>query len=175
MEVQAVSLLLSHAWLFLFLTLHYLLYKSINITFSCRTQDTAVYHLSYSHDILSFLWKTIMSSIKDLLTKVNRSKNLTGHNAAKCFLYTWIIWFRLPLVSKLCWKMSCLSSLLLFVCVPTHCSFNLEVSFTPPSPHHLLHLHLQQLLFYLLVAVSIIVLLWSVCKYLFSLFSYQGG
>lgn len=65
----------------------------------------------------------------------------------------------------------------LFLCAPTHCSFDLEVPFIPPSPHPLLalfpRLHLQQLLFPLLVAVCIIILQQSTSKHLFSLISHQ--
>lgn len=160
--------------MFLPLALYYLLYKSISIAFSCCIQDTAVYHLSYSHDILSFLWKTIVSSIKGLLTKGNRSKNLRWHNAAKCFLYTCIIQLSHPLLSKLCLKTSLVY---IFLCAPTHCLFDLEVPFIPPSTTSLSalfpFLHLQQLLQPLLVAVSIIILQRSTRKCLFSLISYQ--
>lgn len=51
---KQASLYLCEAWLFLPLAPYYLLYKSISIAFSCCIQDTAVYHLSYSHYISPF-------------------------------------------------------------------------------------------------------------------------
>lgn len=123
------------ASLYLFLPLApcYLLYKSISIAFSSSIQDTAVYHLSYSHYIFSFLWKTILSSIKDLLTKGNRNKNLRWHNAAKCFPYTCIIQFSLPLLSKLCWK---ISVVYIRLCVPwpiAHLTLRFPSFLLPPT------------------------------------------
>lgn len=130
---KQASLYLCEAWLFLPLAPYYLLYKSISIAFSCSIQDTAVYHLSYSHYILSFLWKTILSSIKDLLTKGNRNKNLRWLNAAKCFLYTCIIQFSLLLLSKLCWK---ISVVYICLCVPqpiAHLTLRFPSFLLPPT------------------------------------------
>lgn len=130
---RQASLYLCEAWLFLPLALYYLLYKSISIAFSCCIQDTAVYHLSYSHYIFSFLWKTILSSIKDLLTKGNKNKNLRWHNAAKCFPNTCIIQFSLPLLSKLCWK---ISVVYVCLCVPqpiAHLTLRFPSFLLPPT------------------------------------------
>lgn len=130
---KLASLYLCEAWLFLLLAPYYLPYKSISIAFSCSIQDTAVYHLSYSHYILSFLWKTILSSIKDLLTKGNMNKNLRWLNAAKCFLYTCIIQFSLLLLSKLCWK---ISVVYVCLCVPqpiAHLTLRFPSFLLPPT------------------------------------------
>lgn len=116
-----------------------------------------------------------MSSIKDLLTKGNRSKNLRWHNAAKCFLHTCIIWLCHPLLSKLCWKTSLVY---IFFCVPWPIAYlTLRFpSFLLPLPPSLLSTHSytsSRLLQPLLLAVCIIILQQSTHKCLFSLISYQ--
>ena len=54
--------------------------------FFLSIQDAAAYHSSHSHVISAFLWKTIVSSVKDLLTGENGGPG--WNNAAKCLLYT---------------------------------------------------------------------------------------